>query len=166
MNRGSVVLAAVVLSLSLAACGSDGGGRATNPSAGPASMSPLSPSPSTPEPEPSPTPSATSEGTGPEGYALIALCSVQTDLEGGDIERAEATFEDEVHETLHELADALQEVDREAAADLLVAKSEVEARFARPAVRGAAQARAVGRLIDAMRGAMTVLELDQPACAA
>jgi hypothetical protein len=158
-----------VAAVLLPACGSDepsADTAGTSPTASATSESPP-PSPSlSGEPSPTTTPSPTSEGTGPEGVALIALCEVETDLEQGDIDQAAATFEDEVHETLHELADQLEAVDRKVAAALLVAKAKVEAGFADPSVQAPALRRAVEALIVEMRAAMTALDLDQPACAA
>jgi hypothetical protein len=164
-----ILPAAVALTVLLAACGSQGTSQGASPSGEPATVTvspspPASPSPS--RAEPSPAPSPTPGGTTPEGYALIALCTVEIDLRRGEVDRAEATFEDEVHETLHELAHAVEEVDREVAAALLVAKAKVEAGFAEPAVQASAQRRAVAGLIDEMRGTMAELDIDQPACPA
>lgn len=165
MRLHPLVLLAIAAAL-LPACASDEPAETTSPATSASSASPL-PSPSlSGEPSPTTTPSPTQEGTGPEGFALIALCEVETDLKQGEIDRAAATFEDEVHETLHELADEVEAVDREVSADLLVAKAKVEAGFADPSIQAAAQRRAVAALIERMREAMTTLEIDQPACAA
>ena len=158
-----ILPAAIALSVLLVACGAEGASQGASPSGEPTTVT-VSPSPS--RTEPSPTPSPTPEGTTPEGYALIALCTVETDLRRGEVERAEATFDDEVHETLHELAHAVEEVDREVAAALLVAKAKVEAGFAQPAVQASAQRRAVAALVDEMRETMAELDIDQPACPA
>jgi hypothetical protein len=170
MRPGSELLVAIALCLGLAACASDApavsepSAAVTGPSPSASASGPVA-EPS-PMPEPSPEPSPEPKPKGPEAEALLALCAVEADLARGDIERAEATFEDDAHETLHEIAHEVEEVDREVAARLLVAKAKVEAGFADPAVRAPAQRRAVAALIDAMREAMATLDLDQPACPA
>jgi len=160
-------LVGIALCLALAACGSDDA-VVSEPSATASVSQTPSASPSETEPSPASSPSAEPEPepTGPEARALLALCTVETDLARGDVERAEATFENDVHETLHEIAHEVEEVDLEVAAGLLRAKYDVELGFAQPTIRTGPQRRAVAALIDAIREAMATLDLDQPACAA
>ena len=96
---------------------------------------------------------------------VLGLCAVQSALETGDVDGAEATFADEVHEPLHGLADDAEGADRKAAAGLLESKQRVEAGFA-----GSASATALARdltaLLDATRAVIEALELSAPACPA
>ena len=133
-----VVLALALCLTLLAACGSEG----------------------TPEATPSPA-----SGDLGKTELVLGLCAVQGSLEAGDVEGAEVTFEDEVHEPLHELADEAESADREAAADLLEAKQRVEAGFAAstPASELTAD---VAALLAATSAAMETLGLQAPACPA
>ena len=100
----------------------------------------------------------------PEIRAYLALCSVQIDAAAQDVVTAEATFRDEVHETLHHLADEVETVDRTIAAALLRAKSSVEADFAEDAPDPATTAADVQGLLSAMGNAMGAVGLEAPGC--
>ena len=145
----------------LAACGD--GEDAPDPSA----AVPMSPTPSVPTATPSPAvePSSTGEDD-PRAIALVlGLCSVEADLAADDVESAEATFEDEVHDPLHEIGDEVEEVDRGTAADLLEAKQRVESGFAEPAPAAELTAE-VEVLLEATWAALEALGLGAPACPA
>lgn len=96
---------------------------------------------------------------------VLGLCAVQIALEAGDVEGAEATFANEVHEPLHGLADDAEGADREVAADLLESKQRVEAGFADSA-SAAALARDLAALLDATRAVVEALDVGAPACPA
>lgn len=98
--------------------------------------------------------------------AYLALCEMSAQVEAGDLDRAEATFHDEIHEALHELADRLKTTDRAASAALLVAKARVEEDLAREPTDGAALARDVEVLLGAMRDALEAAGDPAPACPA
>lgn len=66
------------------------------------------------------------------GSMLAALCAAR-DQAADDVEAARVTFTDRVHEPLHELAKALETVDRAAAGRLLAAKQAAEAALSRNA---------------------------------
>ncbi|MBI2237604.1 MAG: hypothetical protein HYU54_03645 [Actinobacteria bacterium] len=74
----------------------------------------------------------------------------------GDLERANGTFYDAVHETLHVIAAAAEEEDRVAAAKLLEAKEKVENEL-RFDVLPDVFPDDVGKLIDATRTALDAL---------
>ena len=100
----------------------------------------------------------------PEIGAYVALCSVQVDAAAQDVATAEATFRDEVHETLHHLADEVETVDRAIAAGLLQAKSSVEADFAEDAPDPATTAADVQELLSAMGNALEAVGFEAPGC--
>lgn len=100
----------------------------------------------------------------PETQAYLVLCSARDAASAGDAAAAEATFEDEVHETLHHLAEEVEGVDRAAAAALLRAKSDVEADFAEEAPDPGAVAEHVDALLAAMADALEVVGTVAPAC--
>jgi hypothetical protein len=99
------------------------------------------------------TPNAASE-------AVLGLCELRS---ATDVIRAEATFLDRSHATLHAIAAAAEARDRASAAALLEAKQRVEAALARedlpPHFR-----RDVDSLIDATRAALDALDVEAPAC--
>ena len=69
----------------------------------------------------------TGTGPGPDfGAVRDGVCQAAAAARDGDTARARATFLDESHEGLHDLAAAAQERDRTAAARLLEAKQRVE----------------------------------------
>jgi hypothetical protein len=138
MRSPLLVVSAIVLTLLAVSCGSDDAGE--------------SPSRSGP-------PSA-----GPEVRAYLALCSVQSAAAASDVPTAEATFRDEVHETLHHLADEVGTVDRTVAAALLQAKSTVEADLAEDAPNPATLATHAQELLEAMEDAMGAVGLEAPGC--
>lgn len=84
------------------------------------------------------------------------LCESLSLATDGDVTGAQRVFEDRVHGPLHDLAADVQEVDRGAAADLLVAKNAVEQRFeATPEQAGVTKdlrslSEAVGRSVEAL----------------
>lgn len=98
--------------------------------------------------------------------AYLALCDMSAQVEAGDLDRAESTFHDEIHEALHELADRLDRTDRAASAALLVAKARVEEDLAREPIDGAALARDVEALLGAMGDALEAAGDPAPACPA
>jgi len=59
--------------------------------------------------------------------AVAGLCAAAGQARGGDVDDARATFFDQSHDDLHELADEVAGDDRAAAAELLEAKEAVEA---------------------------------------
>lgn len=100
----------------------------------------------------------------PEVRAFLSLCSVAASVTAEDLAGAEATFEDDVHETLHELADRLETTDRAASAALLQAKSKVEADFLGDAPDPAGLRTDVEALLTAMAGALAAVGLETPGC--
>lgn len=100
----------------------------------------------------------------PEIQAYLALCSARDAAMTDDVAAAEATFEDEAHETLHHLAEELEGTDRAAAAALLRAKSDVEADLVEEAPDPATVGGHLDALLAAMADALEVVGLDAPAC--
>ena len=126
--------------LVVAACGS-GGGANEDPSGAPSgALGPV-------------TAEAAAE-------AVRGLCDLRT---ATDHAEAEATFLDRSHETLHVIAAATEERDRNAAADLLETKQRVEADLA-GADLPPDFAADVGALIEATRDALEAIGLDALAC--
>lgn len=134
------IVLGLLLALPLQGCG---GGGATPPTAG----------------DPPGGPPSAAE-------AYLALCDMSAQVEAGELDRAEATFQNEIHEALHELADRLETTDRAASAALLVAKARVEEDLAREPTDGAALARDVEALLGAMRDALEAAGDLPPACSA
>ena len=67
-----------------------------------------------------------SSADAPDGRYLTAqLCAAATDAESGDVEEARRRFED-VHTSLHTLADGMGDTDRARAGEILRAKQQVE----------------------------------------
>ena len=141
MRLRALVVATTALALLTAACG--GSGDTTSSS--------------------SPTPPVSATGT-PEIDAYLSLCSVAADVAAENLAGAEATFEDEVHATLHELADRLGSTDRTASAALLQAKSRVEADLLEGAPDPVALGADVDGLLGAMADALGAVGLDAPGC--
>ncbi len=94
---------------------------------------------------------------------VAALC---TSAEQAQESRAAAkrTFEDRAHGPLHELAAAVEVVDRAAAAELLRAKNLVEIDFA-GSTGGRVLERELLDLLDASAQALTALRIEIPGCA-
>lgn len=65
--------------------------------------------------------------------AMTGLCTARDQARTSDTAAAKATFFDEAHDRLHDIAAALEAVDRTAASGLLVAKQQVEADLNAPA---------------------------------
>jgi hypothetical protein len=159
------VLSSLVLALALtsSACGSDEPAQAASPTPSPAAAASASPTHVQHSPAASPSP-AQAPPSSPQGRAFLSLCEVRSAVAAGDAESAEATFEDDAHDTLHEIAHELEEVDRRAAAALLVAKSKVEAGFAEPEPDVEELERDVAALLEATSDGMAALDLDVPGC--
>ena len=100
----------------------------------------------------------------PEIQAYLALCSVRDAAAANDLTSAEATFENDAHETLHHLAAEVEGTDRPTAAALLQAKSDVEADFLEEAPDPTTVADHVQALLSAMRTALEVVGLTAPGC--
>lgn len=141
--RLSLLALAAALALTLTACGSDDAARSDT------------------------YPSVSGSGaTAPEVLALRSLCDVRASLAEGDTAGAEATFQDDVHETLHHLADEVAAVDRTVSGDLLMAKSVVEEGFLQGPADAAGLGTATDDLLSAMRVALGAVGLPAPACPA
>jgi Tfp pilus assembly protein PilF len=65
-----------------------------------------------------------SSTTTPAAMARDGLCRALDAARGGESDRAKAIFDDDTHEALHDLGDALE--DRAVKADLLEAKGRIE----------------------------------------
>ena len=92
--------------------------------------------------------------------AVLGLCELRSTT---DVLRAEATFLDRSHATLHAIAAAAEARDRTSAAALFEAKQRVEAALARPELPPRFR-RDVETLIDTTRDALDAIGLDSPAC--
>ena len=90
------------------------------------------------------------------------LCSAITLAEQGDVDGAERIFENEIHGLLHDLAAEIEESDREATADLLVAKNSVEAAFS-SGERNSLETELTG-LAESLSVALTALGIDNSGC--
>ena len=90
---------------------------------------------------------------------VLGLCTSSDQL-ATDPEAASTTFLDESHGGLHQIARELEEVDREAAGQLLEAKAAVEGGFA----SGAPTPEQMAALLVATRNGLSKLGLDPPAC--
>jgi hypothetical protein len=132
----------LAFALVVAACGSDGGGNEVPSGAPSGSLGPV-------------TVQAAAE-------AVRGLCDLASTT---DLVEAEAIFLDRSHETLHVIAAATEERDRNAAADLLEAKQRVEADLAETDLPPDFAAD-VGALIEATRAALEAIGLDGPSCPA
>jgi hypothetical protein len=98
------------------------------------------------------------------GRALFGLC-VARDQADHTPTRVRTTFFDRSHDTLHELARALEHVDRALTARLLEAKNAIEADLAvdQPPASLAAD---LDRLVVATRAGLRRLDEPAPGCAA
>lgn len=148
---------ALAVAVAAAACA---GPREASPSPTIRATSPASP----PTTSPSPEQGHGSHEGGPEVEAYLALCDMSARIEAGDLDRAEATFHDEVHEALHELADRLETTGRAASAALLVAKTRVEEDLARDPIDAGALGKDVRGLLRAMADALQAAGLSRPGC--
>lgn len=81
----------------------------------------------------------------------------------GDPEAARTTFFADAHDGLHTIARALDDVDRKAAADILVAKQAVEAAFTSKAP-GADLGDKLTELAAATRAGLSRLDVDIASC--
>ena len=154
--RALPALIALALSVTVAACAGAGeaGSSPTTPPAGASASSP------------SPGEGHGSHEGGTELDAYLALCEMASQVEAGDLERAAATFHDEVHEALHGLADRLETTDRAASAALLVAKARVEEDLDRDPIDAGALGTDVRELLRAMADALAAAGDPAPACPA
>ncbi|MBI4261085.1 MAG: zinc ribbon domain-containing protein [Actinobacteria bacterium] len=109
-------------------------------------------------------PSPDEEGPVPRAVAeeaVLGLCEAAAVLPD-DPAAAETAFFDRAHDALHEIAGAVQELDRAAAAELLTAKEAVEAGFR----DGEVLPGEIERLIGSTGRALGALGLEAPACPA
>jgi len=93
-------------------------------------------------------------------WAVAGLCAAADEVRAGDVDDARATFFDQSHDDLHELADDAAAADRAAAADLLEAKESVEADLEDPS---ASLADDLDTLVDATRVAIRATGASVPA---
>jgi hypothetical protein len=110
---------------------------------------------------PGTAPSAT---TAPEVRAYLSLCSMRADVTAEDVTGAEATFQDDAHDALHELAARVEPTDRATAAAVLEATSKVEADLGEASPELARLGTDVDRLIGAMRDALDAAAVPAPSC--
>ena len=94
---------------------------------------------------------------------LQGVCLARRQAATGDVEPARRTFFDRSHDTLHVLAVALEEADRQKAGELLLAKQLVEADLKADPVR-ANLVKDLGRLAEVTRSGLTRLEISTPPC--
>lgn len=144
MERIARPLFALALALSLAACGSSGGGS-----------------------EPTPPPSGPSGSLGvvtaeDATTAVAGLCEMRNE-DAVDLAKANGVFYDRVHERLHTIAAAAEERDRIASATLLEAKEKVEEDLRSDDVPDSFVAD-LDALIAAARTALDVIGLSTPGC--
>ncbi|MGH9051135.1 MAG: hypothetical protein ACRDY4_15510, partial [Acidimicrobiia bacterium] len=92
--------------------------------------------------------------------AVAGLCAAAVHARDGAVDDARATFFDQSHDDLHELADETAGDDRAAAAELLEAKEAVEADLA---AASAALADDLDALVDATRAAVRATGAPVPA---
>jgi hypothetical protein len=90
---------------------------------------------------------------------VLGLCG-SADLLATDPEAASATFLDDAHAGLHTIARELEEVDREAAGEVLETKAAVEGGFA----SGAPTPEQMAALLTATRDGLSVLGIEAPPC--
>ncbi len=95
--------------------------------------------------------------------AAIALCAAR-DQAGADVMAARTTFYDRSHDALHDIARALDPVDRAASGRLLEAKQQVETGLdaSPPPADLVADFQ---RLADVTRAGLAELDVDVPPCA-
>lgn len=137
MRAKVVAVGSVALALVAVACGGSGDG-----------------SPST----------SSSATTAPEVRAFLSLCSMRADVTAEDVTSAAATFQDDVHEALHELAARVEPTDRASAAAVLEATSKVEADLGEASPDLARLGTDVDGLIGAMRDALDAAAIPAPSC--
>ena len=103
----------------------------------------------------------------PIQIAYQGLCDARTLAEAGDVQGAADTFQSQVHEQLHMLAEDLAATDRKAAGRLLEAKQIAESMLANPAVAVApVVADQLTTLEQEVANAAGLLGLDRPTCGA
>lgn len=93
---------------------------------------------------------------GQAGPPEALACELAAAAEDGEVDEAAQRFDRELHQTLHDLADARMDDDRAAAGRLLVAKNQVEELLAEDEPDG-------GELSDALRQLAGELD-DAPPC--
>ena len=104
------------------------------------------------------------DGAGTEGFreAAVALCTAR-DQARTDVMAARTTFYDRPHDALHDMARALDPVDRVASGRLLEAKQRVEAGLdADPPPPDLVAA--LQQLADVTRAGLARLDVDVPPC--
>lgn len=105
------------------------------------------------------------EGGSALDTAFQGLCAAGRLAEEGDLEGAGELFTDRAHAYLHELAAELSEIDRAAAAELLVAKQQVEAALAGPPASDPSDgATLIERLREAVARGARLTGLPEPTC--
>lgn len=149
-----------MLALALSACGGS-----SQVSQEPSVASSTGP-PAAVNPTASPSEGHGSHESGSAVQAYLALCDMVGQVAAGDLDRAEATFDDEIHEAVHELAGELETTDREASAALLVAKAKVEADLEQQPPDASALDPDVRALQRAMAAALEAAGTPPPACPA
>ena len=94
--------------------------------------------------------------------AAVALCTAR-DQAGADVKAARTTFYDRSHDVLHDVARALDPVDRAASGRLLEAKQRVETGLDGSPSPADLVAH-IQRLADVTRAGLAQLDVDVPAC--
>ena len=108
-------------------------------------------------------PSSAEGDTGAYKNLVSDLCAAIESTEEDDEDGPRRIFEDEIHSPLHELAAEVEAVDREAAANLLVAKNNVETAFDSRAPRDSAETE-LAALADSVSVALTAIGVDNSGC--
>lgn len=94
--------------------------------------------------------------------AIAGLCTIEAGRTE-DLEGASRAFYDRAHDSLHEIAAAVEDVDRAVAARLLVAKERVEEDLRSPTLPETF-AEDVAELLGTTRDALAALDLPVPDC--
>ena len=95
--------------------------------------------------------------------AFQGICLARRQAGAGNPQSARTTFFDRSHDTLHVLALAWEDVDRQKAGELLLAKQLVEADLEATPVR-ANLVQDLKRLADVTRSGLARLEISTPPC--
>ena len=108
-------------------------------------------------------PSSAEGDTGSYGNLLSDLCAAIESTEEDNAGEARRVFEDEIHGPLHELAAEVEAVDREATANLLVAKNNVEKAFDSSARSGSLRTELTA-LADSLSVALRAVGVNNSGC--